>query len=709
MPARPDSMRGLVFIATLAGFLSPGGAAGQDGDVGTAGESAVLELRQVVADLSADDFGRRERAMRLLWESGDEVLVAEIVRHGATAEARVRAAQVLSSYRWGIVPGVTDPVRDQLERFRNGDTGVRTRALAALMQMGELRAAARCFFLVRDAVERHRLDSLIRASMETTVPRECIRGRSGEVGEFLAVMAAAEGDYRRDLDAFQRLGAGTASIPVEGIVSAAPDDGPSLLAGAPAQLIWGGAPATVLASLDPGRDEQAAAALDLLHCRGDVAGAVELLREVTDAAADLPAADVISAYIAREVAGVKVQLYSKNALNIPRSVDYQPAGVVLSDGLRNAIAFCREYGLKEVVREAGVALVARLDGESPAALPVFATWAGRYPELRDLAAAVAMDAHRAGVPSEFAFAPVVDEWSLRGRWFGQFVSRRERIRLLESGARSGGWGALAMVDPGVLPATVRGQVAMSTGDWSAAADAFAGAAENADTLAFGAVQAFFASMAHDRAGDAGMAERWRKIAELVPLGNEPARAAVADVMQRFGDHEGARRNRMLLLHLHSWKDGASELETPEFVQALRLLMTSAELETDHSARALAPVLSRALDREVAGAPYSLTGLGELLRNRAMLLHCELAEALAVQEWGRAEAALRAAHQCLPGELRPFSMFARRVDSLPGEIRSTVRALLAATSRQWERAFECLPDNARCARELQRCRAMAELF
>ncbi|MDA0813651.1 MAG: hypothetical protein O3C21_14825, partial [Verrucomicrobia bacterium] len=106
------------------------------------GDSAVADLRQIVVNLNDDAFGNRERATQLLWESGDQALVAEIVAHGASTEARSRAAQVLTSYQWGIVPGITPVVREQIDVLRNGSLAGKRTAVSELMEAGHLRIVA---------------------------------------------------------------------------------------------------------------------------------------------------------------------------------------------------------------------------------------------------------------------------------------------------------------------------------------------------------------------------------------------------------------------------------------------------------------------------------------------------------------------------------------------------------------------------------------
>ncbi len=529
------------------------------------GDSAVADLRQVVVDLSDDEFGNRERATRLLWESGDRALVAEIVEHGTTAEARSRAAQVLTSYQWGIVPGITPLVRAQIDQFRTGSLGEKRLALSELMQAGHLQIVAGGLLLTNDPVQRDQLNQHLRAMMRVIVPRAFAAGREGEVRALLQALAPEWSAYARDLKALD--------FQAEPLSSSSRIDGDaprwllSLQSDDLLDKLWKRRVA--------GRE---AAVFDLLARQQRLPEAVEALRRVMRAEAevsaeDVSAEDVLRRYLAREGAQVKTQNYSKKALGLAHEVDFQPTGFALSEGARSVLRFCHEYGLPELIEEAGRILAAQTKATAPAALPAFCAWASCYPELRELAIGSAVTACDAGIPPEFAIAPMCNPYSQQGRWFGQFISPQEKRGLLLHDVRNGGWGALGnLKEEWRRSSAVRGYVAMATGAWEIAALAFVDAATEAGTLAEGAVFGYLASVSYERTGQLESAKQWHQIAGLMPLADEEARAALADTMQRYGDLDGALRNRRQLIDLHS--QGRDQVH---LLHALRMIARSLDL------------------------------------------------------------------------------------------------------------------------------------
>ena len=97
-------MVGVLFVA----FVLFTGLLRVDAEDGTVDLSPVKEA---VADLSADDFGKREEATRWLWEAGPEAApdLREAMLHG-DPEVIHRARWVLDQFRLGIEPKI--PARD---------------------------------------------------------------------------------------------------------------------------------------------------------------------------------------------------------------------------------------------------------------------------------------------------------------------------------------------------------------------------------------------------------------------------------------------------------------------------------------------------------------------------------------------------------------------------------------------------------------------
>ncbi|MCB1098496.1 MAG: hypothetical protein KDN22_23185 [Verrucomicrobiae bacterium] len=657
---------------------------------GQSAESDVAGLRQIVVDLSDDEFGNRERATRLLWESGDRALVEQIVQFGSTAEARSRAAQVLTSYQWGIVPGVSPVVREQVENFRSGTFSEKRAALSELMWAGHLQIVAGGLLLTSDPVQRDRLNQQIRAMSGMIVPREFAAGHDGEVRAFLATLGKEWPEYARDLKAldFQ---------PEQPLVRASRiDDSPlppwvlSLQSG------------DLLDKLQdrPGVGTEGVI-FDLLVRQHRLMDAVETLRSEVHADGDVPAAEVLRRYLAGEAAKVKTQNYSKKALGLAHDVDFQPTGFVLSGGTRSVLGICHEYGLPELIEEAGALLAERTKATAPAALPAFCAWASWYPELRELAIGTASAACEAGIPPQFAIAPMCNPYSLQGRWFEQFVSQQEK-RVLLPDSRNGGWGALGKLKTEWLQSSaVRGHVAMATGAWEEAALAFRKAVNESGTQAEGAVFAFLASVSFARSGRAELADQWRQIAVAIPLADEAARAVLADTMQRYGDSAGAMRNRTQLIDLHTLSGNAAT-----YLHALRMTARSLEL-SDQSNLPFATKIGAKMLAEI-GNQKAWMDAGEVAQDVAFYHQCGMLDAIRDKKWEIAEMELTAAHQCSPGALDVFELLASLVpfsENGGGQLLQTARRHLVQTNALWQQAVAAFPGNAKIERKKIQCRQL----
>ncbi|MGK0186965.1 MAG: hypothetical protein ACI9R3_002750 [Verrucomicrobiales bacterium] len=641
------------------------------------------ELRQAVVNLSDDSYANRERATRILWESGDRPLVEEIVQHGATAEAKSRAAQVLSAYQWGIVPGVADAARKQIEQFRNGSVTARHEALSQLMYAGYLQDAARCLIKVKDASRRETLNQHLRALMQSVIPRELAQNRRAVIEEFLTILAARLPDYRQDLKAlgFQDVAARREEIELS-------ETATQFLLEWNLSIQSGQALERLRQSQSLNRKANLFA---FLVDQQRIADAIDLLRIAVKADDTVPAQQVLRTYLLRETGKAKVQHFSRNALNLPADSGYQPTGIAMTEGFRQAISFCHAYGIKDLVVEAATQLSTKLRTSSPAALPVFCTWSARYPELRDLAIRSAVAAHEAGISAEFSYGPLSDSFSLRRRWFGRFIPPVEKRMLLANSARNSGWSSLRNIIDATqatdLPAVARGQLAMAEGNWKQAAAIFSQRTEVAITLEEGAAMAYLAAFSYQHAENPGMATRWRTIAEAIPLADDAARAALADTMQQYGDHSGALQNRKQFISLYQ---GRANRDPQLLMHTLRLTARSLNLSSSDDLAFAPRVIERSASRT-----------GEIAQDAVFFHRFQMAKAIAAKKWNIAAAELRSAHGCAPGSLKVFEQVAHHQQECPAEFLRAAKLYLAATQSLWKDAADAFPENVVLRRYLER--------
>lgn len=641
-------------------------------------EISAAELRQAVVNLSDDDFGTRERATHILWESGNETLATEIARHGSTNEARSRAAQVVTAYRWGITPGITDAERQQTEKYRLGSLRTRQAALSQLMHDGYLLRAAQCLLLTSDLSQRELLNEHLRGLMDFTIPREFARGHDEEVAAFFKLLQPVFPDYGRDQHSLTFGENEYSTKPLSPTAEKFLSD-------------WWLFVRRGQKVAELQRSNDHAEVFAFYVNQGRIADAMKWLRKSLRAEEETPATEILRRYLLREASRAKAQNYSRKALNLPNTSPYQPIGIDVSTGFRHVISFCHTYELKSLVTEAGEALATQLSKDSPGAMPAFCAWAAHYPELRELAITSAIAAHEAGIPAEFAYGTLCDSHSRRGRWFNKFITSQEQRNLLNSGAQMGGWGKLAAIEAEHLPLQAKGWLAMATGDWAAAATAFSEGTEEANTLAEGAVMAYLTSFSHLRNRSPDMAIKWRSIAESIPLTNNHARAALADTMQAVGDHAGAEKNRKMLI---SFYRGGAKVDPSPLMHSLRLIAPSLDL-TQASDLAFAP---RVIER-------SAEKTGEVAQDAAFYYLFRLANAIAAKRFDAARIELRSAHKSAPGRLEVFEMLATMKSKCPPELLQSARTHLDAPNALWQEAITLFPENTIMLRELEGCQSL----
>ncbi|MDA0813516.1 MAG: hypothetical protein O3C21_14145, partial [Verrucomicrobia bacterium] len=447
-----------------------------------------------------------------------------------------------------------------------------------------------------------------------------------------------------------------------------------------------------------------AAAFDLLVHQQRIPEAVEVLRNAMsiEENEEISAVDILRRYLAGEIAKTKTDHYSKKALGLTHDENFQPTGFVPSDGARAVLRFCHEYGLPELIEEAGERMAERTKVTDLTALPTFCVWASSYPELRELAIGTAMTACAAGVPSRFAVVPMCNPYSQQGRWYGAFVSPAEKRGQLLHGVRNGGWGSLGKLKQEWRQSPdVGGYLAMATGAWEDAALAFSDAVAQSGTLQEASVFSYLTSVSYARAGQPEAAEQWYQTAEAIPLADEEARSALADVMQRFRDHEAALRNRRQLIELH-----AQDAPTVHYLHALRLVARAQDLSEPGTlpfSSMVAAQLVNAVER--SGRNWAISG--EVAWDAAFYHQCRMLKALQDKRPDIATNELLAAHRCSPGALDVFELIVSMKDNGGKNLFRVAREFVARTGNVWEQAAEAFPGNDAISRKISQCRDLRD--
>ena len=121
------------------------------------------QVAQWVRDLGDDDFEKRERASKQLWEAGQvaEAPLKEALKSD-DAEVQRRSREVLDKFKWGIYPDTPAKLAEMIQRYQAGaDATVKGAIVQELLDAGKDGRAA--FARISTAEDKKVLD-LVRAS-----------------------------------------------------------------------------------------------------------------------------------------------------------------------------------------------------------------------------------------------------------------------------------------------------------------------------------------------------------------------------------------------------------------------------------------------------------------------------------------------------------------------------------------------------------------
>ncbi len=155
------------------------------------------EIDTAVHDLGSDKFAERQRATRFLWEQGLAAEPALIkAAESDDAEIRARARQILSEFRYGILPGVPEDVITLIRGFRDGLPPDRLQALQGLAEKQQFATLERLIQL--ESNEEIRRALLVQLLQNATAVNHFLEAE--RLPKFIAAVAVKEDEaWRRSV------------------------------------------------------------------------------------------------------------------------------------------------------------------------------------------------------------------------------------------------------------------------------------------------------------------------------------------------------------------------------------------------------------------------------------------------------------------------------------------------------------------------------
>jgi tetratricopeptide (TPR) repeat protein len=190
-----SAARPLAVVSALTLFAA-GLAANPPSSPPPAEPAPAPAVADLIRRLGADRYSVREAAQQALWQAGaaaEPALRAALA--AADPEVGRRARAVLDKFEWGVYPTTPEPVRAQIERFRDGAYDARRQAVAVLAGLGPPGTAA----LSRIAVRPDLPDLLTKEGNDHVADFVAIAVFSGELPAVIARWEATKSERSAEL------------------------------------------------------------------------------------------------------------------------------------------------------------------------------------------------------------------------------------------------------------------------------------------------------------------------------------------------------------------------------------------------------------------------------------------------------------------------------------------------------------------------------